>query len=93
MVIFETLYGCHGALILGTSPKNERRHPDMTIAVELDAKQQIRHHMGTLSHAKTLPLSEYIVDGRKYETRDFSFIRDMIRLLIYSDDSEVLVYK
>ena len=45
---------------------------------------------------KALLSSEYMVDGRKYDTSDFAVVRIMIRLSLYSDDSKILhvmIYK
>ena len=42
MVIFEALFGCHDILILDTSPIKWRQCPDMTTAVDRDAKPQLK---------------------------------------------------
>ena len=41
MIIFEVLLGCHDILILGKSPIKWGQRPDMTIAVDWDAKSQV----------------------------------------------------
>ena len=41
-LVFEALFGCHDILILGTSPIEWRQRPDMTIAVDCDAKPQLK---------------------------------------------------
>ena len=38
----EAPFGCYDILILGTSPINWRQRPDMTIAVDWDAKHQFK---------------------------------------------------
>ena len=42
VVIFEAIFGCYDVLILGISPIKWRQRPDMTIAVDWDAKHQFK---------------------------------------------------
>ena len=41
VVVFEALFGPHDILILGKSPIKWRQRPDMTIAVDWNAKLQL----------------------------------------------------
>ena len=42
VVISKALVGCHNILILGKSPIKWRQHPDMTLAVDWDVKNQFK---------------------------------------------------
>ena len=42
VVIFEAIFGCHDVLILGISSIKLRQLPDMTIAIDWDAKHHFK---------------------------------------------------
>ena len=62
MVIFIAFFffGCHDVLILGKSPIKWRHCPEMTIAVDCDAKLQLKQTIKLFSHNQSSAFLKYL---------------------------------
>ena len=54
LVLVQAHFGCHDILMFGKSPIKWRRRPDMTIAVDWDAKPEIKTNKKQCEYASSL---------------------------------------